>query len=70
MILIVDRPDSHELKTEKAAQPVICPIALAPLLSDWLSHRDDSPPGWSGRSPRTCFGTGRPRRRGREVIPT
>jgi len=42
VIYVVDRK-MHRLKTEKAAQPVIIPIALADILRSWFTYRDDAP---------------------------
>lgn len=42
-IVLVDR---GQLKTPKAAQPVPMPVALVPILKDWLIHRLDVPTGF------------------------
>jgi integrase len=45
--VIVVRPRvDHRLKTEASADDVPMPDALVPLLTDWLAHRLDAPPGF------------------------
>lgn len=46
IINLVARTRSGHLKTEAAAQPLIVPAALAPIVADWASHRLDHPTGW------------------------
>ena len=46
-IIHVRPREDHRLKTETSAAPVPMPLALVPILTDWLGHRLDGPPGFA-----------------------
>ena len=69
-VVFIRERAGHRLKTEGSGQPVPIPAVAIPVLSDWLEHRLDRPPGfklpesvpwlWPNHSACNCWTEGTP----------